>query len=723
MSAYHLVADAEKANLSRSNDLVSNLAVGCRGANHTGCGAHCRYESADQPIASLRQHRLWKITAATLAAGLIFTLCVMTNRFHTGIKLSGVLVQPRSSRQYIRAATVSLLEVFQVYPPVLTVIPDGTLEITDGSSTATVAIIDNHRKSCQQTLVSYSFAYSYGQPFVGKYTPPPCSFNRVTWNLTVTSRGRQFDRLGIVYLGDTEVFRTSTAEPTANGIEWTYLKDMTSYLSLFKQDQKIVFDLGNLIDATYTGAFNTTLTASYFTASDSITPADVILSVSAHKGSSGGASVFTVPSDVASRGLTLPRNALKAVFTVAATGQSQEEFWWSNTLQSEINTFPEYGTLYGYSPFREVQVFIDGMLAGVAWPFPIIFTGGVVPGLWRPVVGIDAFDLKEDEIDITPWLPLLCDGNAHNFTIRVSGLNDSGNGTATLSETTDSYWLITGKVFVWLDKPGHVTTGTLPSMVQPAPSFQVSSAVGTVGNGTNSTLSYSVKAQRSLSFQSMINTSRGRKTASWRQSLAFSNTGVYTDGANTQVNTQQTTGYDVSSSGYAKHFSYPLYAYSSYTTQVDNFTIQATINRGKNVQTLGQGVFPSGLESFSASTAVHSIIPAFQGASLSTTQNGNAIYIANTTSSTSSSFGTREQDMTFSGVTTGSGADPYGFPAISGSRELFKRHVLAVNGTVVADTETLVGSPVGHQHGGQGSGRGFALSGLPGRGRKHSGLR
>ena len=104
------------------------------------------------------------------------------------------------------------------------------------------------------------------------------------------------------------------------------------------------------------------------------------------------------------------------------------QFWWSNVPQSEINTFPKYGQLLGYSPFREVQLFIDGMLAGVAWPFPIIFTGGVVPGLWRPIVGIDAFDLKEDEIDITSWLPLLCDGSPHNFTIRVSGLLDHGDG-------------------------------------------------------------------------------------------------------------------------------------------------------------------------------------------------------------------------------------------------------------------------------------------------------
>jgi hypothetical protein len=80
-------------------------------------------------------------------------------------------------------------------------------------------------------LVVHSFAYSYGQPFISSYAPPECKFNRVTWNLTVVSAGRQFDRLGIVYLGDIEVFRTSTAEPTANGIRWTYLKVSSSRLS------------------------------------------------------------------------------------------------------------------------------------------------------------------------------------------------------------------------------------------------------------------------------------------------------------------------------------------------------------------------------------------------------------------------------------------------------------------------------------------------------------
>jgi len=111
---------------------------------------------------------------------------------------------------------------------------------------------------------------------------------------------------------------------------------MTSYLSLFKQNQKLIFDLGNLIDDTYTGIFYTTLTAVYFNAEDSITPADLILPVSSHRSAQNAPSVFTVPSDTASWDLTFPRNVQKAVFTVAATGQSQEEVGCRETCRRRI---------------------------------------------------------------------------------------------------------------------------------------------------------------------------------------------------------------------------------------------------------------------------------------------------------------------------------------------------------------------------------------------------
>jgi hypothetical protein len=134
-------------------------------------------------------------------------------------------------QHFVRAVPTKVLEVFQVYAPVLTAPAKGALEITDGSSNATVVHVPNTLPTCQDVLVVHDFINSYGQPYVGPFTPPPCSFNRVTWNLTVTSRGRQYDRLGTVSFGDIELFRTSTAEPTRNGIEWTYLKVRISNLN------------------------------------------------------------------------------------------------------------------------------------------------------------------------------------------------------------------------------------------------------------------------------------------------------------------------------------------------------------------------------------------------------------------------------------------------------------------------------------------------------------
>lgn len=51
------------------------------------------------------------------------------------------------------------------------------------------------------------------------------------------------------YLGGTEVFRTSTEEPRQQGISYTYMKDMSQYMALWKQPQKVIFDLPNLLNA------------------------------------------------------------------------------------------------------------------------------------------------------------------------------------------------------------------------------------------------------------------------------------------------------------------------------------------------------------------------------------------------------------------------------------------------------------------------------------------
>jgi hypothetical protein len=403
-------------------------------------------------------------------------------------------------------------------------------------------------------------------------------------NFTVTSEGRQFDRLALMYLGDTEIFRTSTAEPTVNGIEWTYIKDMSEYLYFWNSPQTIIFDLGNLVDSTYTGLYNTTLTASFFTSQDTIEPASVIIPISARKGAVNAASLFTLPGDNATNTISFPRNVNRAVFSVSACGQATEEFWWSNVLQSNINTFEAVdGTLYGYSPFREVQILIDGQLAGVQWPFPVIFTGGVVPGLWRPIVGIDAFDLREHEIDITPWLPVLCNGAEHTFEIKVAGLLDDGRGTATITETVGSSWYVTGKIFIWLDDNAEsITTGAEPSVFLPAPTINISQKLGQNSTGANQTLEYTTDVQRDLSISSLITSQKGTFLSTWTQSLSVSNYGLYTDYGAVQQNNQTTSGVDQSTGAtfYKSSYWYPLYANTSYIVAPSgNFTIDAVVFR------------------------------------------------------------------------------------------------------------------------------------------------
>lgn len=560
--------------------------------------------------------------------------------------------------------SVPLLECLQVSPPILS------------------------PNKCQQTLMVHTFAFSYDKPFIGEYNPPECDFNRVTFSFTVTSAGRQFDRLGYMFLNDTEIFRTSTAEPTQNGIIWTYTKDMSNYLSLFREAHKIIFDLGNLVDDTYTGLWNTTLTASFFTAESTIDAADIIIPVSTRQSALDKPSIFRVPDSKAMDSLMLPQNVKKAVFSISSCGQATEEFWWANVLSSDTTVFGNETTLYGHSPFREVQLLIDGLLAGVAFPFPVIFTGGVTPGFWRPIVGIDAFDLRDDEIDISAFLPMLCDGKEHTFEIRVIGIDDDGNGHGTLTDQIGSNWVVTGKVFVWLDAEGSLTTGTVPTIVATEPTLELSSSVQRGANDSVKSLDYSVKVARNLSISSTIETSKGSKTISWSQDLNFWITGRLSNFGNDQNTSQSTTGKSVSSNDYSRSYDYPLWVFSSYNVlSGGNFTIDAKMGRGKYVQQSGDLAFPSEADTFDyARLPSYSTTP-FIGTQSNDWQNGTASYLGAPALKRSFGSGTTEQLYSLSGITD---------PAASGS-DLYRRHIVAANDSIVFDQEVIGSGDQGMQ--------------------------
>ncbi|KAI9796885.1 MAG: hypothetical protein M1833_005934 [Piccolia ochrophora] len=519
---------------------------------------------------------------------------------------------------------------------------------------------------------------------VGQYLPPPCEFNDVTLNFTVTSAGRQFDRLGLMFFGDTEIFRTSTAEPTATGIQWTYLKDMSAYLTLFKKRQKIIFDLGNLIDDTYTAPFNATLTATFTRNVNQSEAAHVIIPISSHRSSMEQPSAYSLPHDNATNTVQIPRSVRRAIVSISACGQAREEFWFGNVLSSNTETFHDtIEPLLGHSPFREVQLIIDGNLAGVVWPFPIIFTGGVAPGLWRPIVGLDAFDLREREIDITPWLTLLCDGAdaGHSFEIRVAGLQDDGVGHAELSSTVDSSWIVTGKIFLWLDEPGSITGGSPPVVIRPDPIVTVSSLVHKDGAGDNESLSYEVHVSRSLSIVSAIFDNPTPRFVSWTQNLNYTHYGNFTKRGVQQSILQVTHGIDTSDSGYTARYEFPVKLNTSFASDPSNgtFSIDAQIRRGLDLTVIGPGVFRQAIQGIR--------LPASHVVELNTVQNGSAHYFSGSPTANATSFGITEQKFAFGSLIPRSADD------FKPQKYEYSRHVLAANGTVRADDEKSLDAP------------------------------
>ena len=152
-----------------------------------------------------------------------------------------------------------------------------------------------------------------------------------------------------MFLGDVEVFRTSTAEPTPNGTIWTDIKGMSQYNALWKQPQKLIFDLDRQ-------NIHWSFTASFSKQNTMKTP-DLILLISAKRSATNLSSAFIVPSDNDAVTINIPATTSRAVGSISACGQIEEESWFSNVFTQDIYTLNStVGPLYGSSPFREVQL-------------------------------------------------------------------------------------------------------------------------------------------------------------------------------------------------------------------------------------------------------------------------------------------------------------------------------------------------------------------------------
>ncbi|KAH9447616.1 hypothetical protein MJO29_010919 [Puccinia striiformis f. sp. tritici] len=416
-------------------------------------------------------------------------------------------------------------------------------------------VVPKQGRSCSQNLLQTTFGNSYGKPARVSYSAPKDCGESSNWasvilKLTVTSRGNQFDRLGTVFLGGVEIMRTSTAEPTPGGITWTVEKDVTKYITLFAlPEASLVMRIDNIIDEEkgIDGEFFVQLSATYYMATAdfpaSVSPA-VIIPLSGND-----STPFSVPTAGISA-VRIPPNAVIAAVEIYASGSEKEEFWYTNPLDQAIPVIDNTsnGNFYGKGSFREVQLWIDNRLAGVAYPFPVIFTGGMLLTWWRPMAAYGSLDQPTYQIDITPFLPLLTDSKSHNFTLTVEGQGEN--------RSINSKWFLSGNIAITLDASGKRTTGEILG-------YGTTPTINVVGGICGVSVCTATDASRKLSIESYIVTgSNQKKKVSFKQDLAYQNKQILALDGNSQEVAQLSTGSSVSQKDsvvtFSDDFSFPL---------------------------------------------------------------------------------------------------------------------------------------------------------------------
>ncbi|MGW2420949.1 peptide-N4-asparagine amidase [Streptomyces sp. NPDC001709] len=354
-------------------------------------------------------------------------------------------------------------------------------------------------KSCQVTLADAQFRDF--TPYRGAYAPPQgCGdhWGKVVLRLDGKVKGRQYDRLGYLHVGGVEILRTSTPEPSPDGIEWHVQKDVTRYSDTFRSPQDVEMLIGNVVDDTYTGVIDVHVTLTFYAGRPAERTPDRVLTLA------------DTPDGAT---LTTPRNSERIVAEVYATGSGGgcEEFWYLTVADPA-----SYSCKADHGPYREVQIKVDGQLAGIAAPFPNVWTGGWSnPFLWYVVPAPGAFDVRPIEYDLTPFAGLLDDGRPHRVEVSVVGVPAGQSG-----------WSAPVNVLVWQDAHRAQVTGALTA---DKATDIANSSTYTPGSENR----VNTEAGHRLTVSGYLDTSHGRVTTTVTRTLANTSVHRWTDGENT----------------------------------------------------------------------------------------------------------------------------------------------------------------------------------------------
>ena len=438
------------------------------------------------------------------------------------------------------------------------------------------------------------------QSFIGfdgvtlAYTPPsgcagPWAKVVFSADFTVTA-GRQFDRTAEVYLGSSNIYFGTTAEPRrALSPSWHVERDVTDLSAIFKTAQAGRARIDNVVDGTYTGVIYANASLIFYPASRKY-PAPVVPDVVVPVSGTNDPAYLYKTTDKVTQTLNLPRNVEKVYLDLISQSQSGDEFWYLCVPDSDANALETCGG----TAFRETEVSIDGKAAGVAPVYPWIYTGGIDPYLWEPTVGVQTLNFKPYRVDLTPFAGVLADGAAHTVAVSVYGAN--------------SYFAVTANLLAYTDHEASTTGGALVSNTlgaAPVPALTDTTATDSTGTTTGTV---AIGSNRTFTASGYVMTSHGKVTTTVNQTVKFLSTQTFNVNAATEIqNLVQTSTVDSTTT--AEHadytdtdlhsVSFPLTLNYSYVVKPDNTSTQvvtstqgnqdfeATLTNGSNLDVKG----------------------------------------------------------------------------------------------------------------------------------------
>jgi Peptide N-acetyl-beta-D-glucosaminyl asparaginase amidase A len=432
-----------------------------------------------------------------------------------------------------------------------------------------------HTTPCVVSLYKqYEFADFTPKSFT--YAPPaacPGPWAKVILQANFSiNQGRQYDRTANIWIGPTNIYFGTTAEPSHNvARHWHVERDLTDYSSIFTVTQNGTVDLGNLVNSTYTGILHGSADILFYPVEPNTNPphpADQVVAFSS--GPTGGTVGLNTSTDLLEQTLTLPTNIERVYFDVFAQSQSNDEFWYTCVPNDVANELFSCGN----TAFREAEVTVDGTPAGVAPVYPWIYTGGIDPYLWRPIPGVQTMNFQPYRVNLTPFAALLDDGQPH--TIALSVFN------------ADSYFSATASLLLYLDPNSTQLTGAVTENTLAVPVPNVVENLQTATNG-NIQGTVSTKSGHNFQISGYLNTASGPATTTVAQNINFSNRQYFkiTPTVYLQIIDQNTTIQSVvavhNAGGHfvnTVHRTWPLHVgYSQLVNADGSFTVSTTIDQ------------------------------------------------------------------------------------------------------------------------------------------------